>query len=112
MKKAIILILMVIVSVGGCRKISSAKGTPRCIDDKIREFEKNSSCSDIHVDQYTFQSGTVYLFDPGTCGADMQSPVYDNNCKHLGDLGGFTGNTKINGEDFSSATLVKTVWKK
>jgi len=103
---------LLLIALVSCRKIEVASGTPPCLKSHIREFDKNSPCGDSHVDQYTFESAAVYVFDPGTCGADMTSAVYDQNCKHLGDLGGFTGNTKINGKDFGDATFVKTVWKK
>lgn len=52
----------------------------------------------------------VYVYDPGTCGADQTSEVTNTKCETLGYLGGITGNNKINGEDFSSATFKKTVW--
>jgi hypothetical protein len=41
----------------------------------------------------------------------MTSEVYDSNCNSLGFLGGIAGNAKINGEEFSNATLVKTIWE-
>lgn len=54
---------------------------------------------------------TVYVFNIGnTCGADMSSDVIDAECNNLGYLGGFDGNWEINGEDFSNAIFVKTVW--
>jgi hypothetical protein len=112
MKKICLLILAGTAFMSNCRKIDVAKGTPACLKSNIRDFEKNSSCGDSHVDKYSFDSATVYVFDPGTCGADMTSAVYDENCRHLGDLGGLTGNTKINGKDFSTATFVQTIWKK
>lgn len=55
---------------------------------------------------------TVYVFDQGPCGNDMTSEVVDSECKNLGYLGGITGNKEINGQDFSSAEFVKTIWEK
>lgn len=89
-----------------------AKGTLACVKSRIKSFDKSNSCSSAHVDEFTFQGATVYAFDPGTCGADMTTEVISSSCTDLGSLGGFAGNTKINGEEFSNATFVKTVWKK
>lgn len=103
-------LISILLSVVSCRHYS--KDLPGCVKDKITSFDDDSACNDIHVDQYTFQQQTVYVFEPGTCGADMTSEVIDGNCKTLGYLGGFAGNTKINGEEFSNAEFVKTVWRK
>lgn len=62
------------------------------------------------MDEYEFQGKRVYTFFQGNCGADMATGVVDDKCKSLGSLGGITGNTKINGEDFSNAKFKKTVW--
>ncbi|MBL7711831.1 MAG: hypothetical protein JNL13_05180 [Chitinophagaceae bacterium] len=90
-----------------------AKGrNPECLKAKIAEFSQSPlSCkTGASLKQYTFQGKTVYVFAPGNCGADMASSVVDEQCKNIGSLGGFTGNMKVNGEDFSSATYVKTIW--
>lgn len=92
--------------------LTSCSSLPTCLKKEMDTFSKNNSCATAKVDQYTFQGKTVYVFDPGTCGADMTSKVVDQNCKVLGHLGGFAGNTKINGKSFSTAVLVKTVWKR
>jgi len=42
----------------------------------------------------------------------MTAEVMSSDCVSLGFLGGFIGNTKINGEEFSSATFIKTIWQK
>jgi hypothetical protein len=86
---------------------------PACIDSKVEEFKFIISCSvGSNVKEYEFQSKRVFVFDPGTCGADMTSEVLDENCNSLGFLGGIAGNTKINGEDFNNAKLKRTVWSK
>jgi hypothetical protein len=98
---------------GGCEKLDIEKGTSKCVKNRIEDFNKSDlSCNDASVDQYTFQGKTVYTFDPGSCGADMQTEVIDENCKTLGYLGGILGNTYINGEHFSNATFVKRIWGK
>jgi hypothetical protein len=100
--------IFVLASCFACKK---DKRIPDCIDQKIDEFKHTTSCSfGTNVKEYNFQSSRVFVFDPGNCGADMTSEVLDENCNTLGYLGGFAGNTKINGEDFDNAKLVRTIW--
>ncbi len=99
------------IFLSGCRQLDIEPGTPKCIVKNIKSFEKNSGSA--HVDAYWFQNKTVYVFEPGNCGADMDAPVLDSDCNRLGSLGGFAGNSYINGVDFlKNAVLVKTVWRK
>jgi len=92
--------------------IKQSNGIPGCINNKIAEGKKGSwGCEKGNsIKQYTFQNKTVYVLEPGNCGNDMAIYVLDANCKDLGFLGGIMGNTKINGEEFSNAVYVKTVW--
>lgn len=84
-----------------------------CVDAKITDFEEKDICSKSgDVKEYVFQNQQVYVFNPGDCGADMTAEVIDANCTTLGYLGGITGNTKINGVDFSNASYVRTLWRK
>ena len=83
-----------------------------CLTEKIMEFDNEAPCPDVSVSQYIFQGKVVYTFDPGTCGADMSSNVLNEDCVSIGYLGGFPGNTTVNGEDFSKAVFVKIIWKK
>lgn len=108
MKKIFFLLIINIITFS-CNKSDTDKNTPSCLDNKISAFKSSSTCNDANVKQYTFQNKTVYVFDNGTCGADMASEVIDFNCNSLGYLGGISGNTKINNEDFSNAKFVKTV---
>ena len=63
------------------------------------------------MDEYQFQGQPVYLFEPGTCGADMPIYVLDAQCDTLGFLGGFAGFTKIQGLDFASnSSFQGTIW--
>ena len=111
--KTLISLIILFVTVGtSCNKTDIAKGTPQCVKKKIEDFNKTSSCDDAKVKEYEFQGGNAFLFEPGTCGADMTSEVIDSGCITLGYLGGITGNTKINGEEFSNAKFLKTIWKK
>jgi hypothetical protein len=83
---------------------------PQCLNSKLVEFRKSGCPSRDSLKQYTFQGKTVYVYHTGLCGADYTSPVVDDHCNSLGFLGGFAGNSKINGDDFSKAVYVKTIW--
>jgi hypothetical protein len=114
MQKLTILLIMVALLGGGwaCRKPKVAEGTPRCITRKVAAFEKQKLCDKATVDEYVFQDKTVYLFNEGVCYDDGASEVVNSDCTSLGLLGGISGNMKINGEDFSKAVFVRTVWRK
>lgn len=111
MKKLSVLILFAFIMYG-CNKAGTESVTPKCVEDKIKNFNTPSICKDVKVDEYRFQGQTVYLFDSEICGADMASEVINSECITMGYLGGIIGNTKINGEEFSNATFIKTIWKK
>ena len=81
-----------------------------CIQDKISTFSTQACPTGAHIKSYYFQSNTVYVFDFGPCGADMAMPVLNNNCDTLGYLGGITGNTMINNQEFSTAEYISLVW--
>ena len=114
MKTILLITCAVTISLfSSCQKGKISKGTPGCIKDKITVFDENSSCDDgVKVERYAFQGENVYVFNPGTCGADMTSEVIDSECNTLGYLGGLTGNQIINGENFSSANFKEIVWEK
>ena len=112
MRSVSILLAFALVTFSNCSKPDNTPDTSACIQNMIVNYSREESCPDAKVDEYTFQGKTVYVFDSGTCGADMTSAVVSSDCNTLGHLGGFAGNTKINGEDFSKASFVKTVWKK
>lgn len=108
-----LLILLTLVSIISCQKLDIEKGTPNCIENLIIDFENSQSCENgVNVKKYTFQGMAVYVFDPGICGFDVTSEVVDSECNSLGYLGGISGNTEINGEDFSNALFESTVWEK
>lgn len=110
---ATILFVFVFAAMISCNEIDIEPGTPICIENRIVNFNKTSICDDAHVAEYIFQGNTVYVFSPGsTCGADLSSEVIDSDCNSLGFLGGLSGNTKINGENFLNAKFVRTVWRK
>ena len=112
MKQLTIIVFLVVTTFIGCRKLDIEKGTPKNIENKIKDFNKSSICNTANVKEYIFQGNPVYTFDPGRCGADMNTEVTNSDGNTLGYLGGIVGNTKINSEEFSKATFVKSIWKK
>lgn len=105
---ALYLILSLLIS---CKK--DKETTPECIQSRTIAFSNNGSCEHgANVKQYTFQGKSVFTFEMGNCGADLAVTVLDANCSTLGYLGGREGVTKINGEEFSSATYVRTIWSR
>ena len=81
-----------------------------CVQDKIGAFSMEACPSGATIKSYYFQSDFVYVFDYGPCGADMALPVLNNSCDTLGFLGGISGNTMINNQDFASAEFLQTIW--
>lgn len=110
---SLVLIAIFSLSILSCNKLDIEKGTPQCIKSKIKDFDKDQNCNEgVCVKEYLFQGVTVYAFDPGNCGADQTIEIIDSDCNHLGNLGGISGNTIINGEEFSSAEYQSTTWEK
>ena len=111
MKAIKYLLLTIILFLTACEKID--KDCPACIRELTREFTKRPLCeSGASVGQMLFQGEYVYVFYEGSCGADRASSVINQNCEFLGNLGGFAGNTKINGIEFSeNAVFQKYIWK-
>jgi hypothetical protein len=84
---------------------------PDCLSAALDDFQTWCCTSSAHVDEYQFQGQPVYLFEPGTCGADMPTYVLDAQCDTLGFLGGFAGFTQIQGLDFASnSSFQGTIW--
>lgn len=110
--KPVAIILLFALFTSGCYKITVTYSNPECMEQKITEFSKRSLCSNATIKLYRFQNDAVYVFDPGNCGADLLSEVTNNRCQSIGFLGGIAGNTKVNGEEFSNAVYIKTIWQK
>ncbi|MFM9984297.1 MAG: DUF6970 domain-containing protein [Flavobacteriales bacterium] len=98
--------------ISSCLKNEIANGTPRCIQKKIREFNKDAMCDDARVDEYQFQGGVVYVFEDSSCMMDGGSVVYSDNCDRIGFLGRISGNFEINGETFEHAVFSREIWHK
>jgi hypothetical protein len=110
MKKLSTLLLVALLV--GCNSIDIEGDIPECIMKKIKEFADTHDCDSSEVSEFTFQANLVYVFSDGNCWDDSQAEVLDSNCKTIGYLGGIIGNTMINGEEFSNATLIRSIWKK
>jgi hypothetical protein len=107
------LLLLAIIFLSACSKEDDNVETPQCIREKIEQFSKNQNiCSNATIEQYIFQDKMVYCLNIGTCGADLTTPVIDSDCNSIGFLGGLQGNIIINGESFSKAKHIRTVWRK
>ena len=104
--------LLFMATLTGCAKLDIESGTPNCIVKEIKRFNRNIACESANVKEYSFQSKTVYLFEQGTCGADMSSDVLSSDCQKIGYIGGISGNGEVNGGDFYTATFLRTVWEK
>jgi hypothetical protein len=112
MRKLFALFIILPMIFSNCRKTDNNE--PDCINNLIKNIDNITFLCDTgaHVDEYIFQGNTVYVFDPGNCGADMQAPVYDSSCNLIGALGGFTGNILINNIPFHLyAKFQKTIWR-
>ncbi len=106
MKAKIIVTSLSILILSSCNK---SKKDP-CLETKKDEFKTTCCGHGAKIKEYKFQENTVYVFDPGICGAEMTSEVTNEKCETMGYLGGITGNNKINGEDFSNAKFKNVVW--
>lgn len=110
--KLIILFVVGVYIFMGCQKDNTHQGVPGCINAEIDTFKNHSCANGANVKQYTFIGKTVFVFDPGGCGADLSADVEDEACMSLGYLGGFNGNTKIQGVEFSTAVYIRTIWSR
>jgi len=112
MKFFVKIFLIIFLIVTSCSKDASVF-VPECIQSKLVDFTSNSACSqNATLKEYTFLNKTVFVFDPGNCGADLTSEVIDENCNNMGFLGGISGNDSISGKSFSkNAVLIRLIWK-
>ena len=114
MKKLNIFIASLLLFFLSCQKLELSEEVPKCISQKIQEYKHSTlSCSTGKtVYRYKFQGEFVYVFNPGNCGADMMSTVYDQECNILCGLGGIAGNITCKGEDFGkNATDETLIWE-
>lgn len=99
--------MVLLLSFSSCHKDCQEKENTSisdCVTTKIEVAVDKGN--DFQVDQYRFQGEIVYVF-PANASV---SEVLKEDCESLGWLGGFTNNQTINGENFSKATFIATVW--
>lgn len=107
--KHLLLICLFLCVMASCKKSLEISN---CIQNRINTFALQGICQNsAAVREYYFQSKLVYVFDGGNCIADGDAKVFDADCNYLGYLGGFPGNTKINGVEFSvNAQFKRVIW--
>lgn len=105
---------VLVLTLSACHKkdYNNSDGTPECIRQRIAAYSTGAPCDQgASVKLYHFQGMDVYAFDPGSCGADLNTDIYDAHCNYLGTLGGIAGNMHINGVVFYNvAVYVSTAW--
>jgi hypothetical protein len=113
MKQTALILIFCSFLFGSCTKERKSI-TPACIESKIETFSivGNSCETGASVKEYNFQGKLVYVFSMGFCGGDLSAAVLDADCNSLGGLGGYLGNTRINGVEFSIAVYKRTVWER
>ena len=95
----------------GCQDLDLPEGTPYCIEKRIRKFNRNEACdAGASVVRYDFQGRTIYIFNPGICGADLSSAVVDRECNNVCSLGGLAGNVICDGDTISEAINEEVIW--
>lgn len=108
MKRIAILYALLIVTVLSCSKEDVGGEIPACVLEKVNELKANDEVPQgTSVSEYLFEQRRVFVEDLGTFAL-----VYDKNCNNIGMLGGFAGNTKVNGRDFAEAKLVREIWRR
>ena len=109
--RAAVSVLFTVFFIVGCKDLDLPEGTPDCIEKRIRKFDRKGGCSTgATVVKYNFQGRTIYVFNPGNCGADFTAAVVDKDCNDICALGGFGGNIVCNGDTISEATGEEVIW--
>lgn len=112
MNKSLYFSTLLLILLTGCQKDYVDNDIPEPIKNRIDASMKQSLlCSDATVNEWAFQNIRVYGFSSGSCMSEPTASVYDANGNLLCSLGGFSGNTSCNGEPFSKATFLRTIWK-
>ena len=116
MRYSLFLSLIIGFAFTGCRKNKTAKDTPKCVNEVIKEQKKNI-CADegSTVNEYSFQDETVYklVIAKGCFGGATK--VFDAECNILAEAGGgisYSILDTVNGESFSKAEFVRQIWEK
>lgn len=114
MKTIYLLIFGVILLASNCQQSELKAPVPKCMEQEIEEFKNDDTYCETgkSVYRYYFQDKFVYVFNPGDCGADMMSDVYDENCNKICSLGGIAGNlTCLDANFWENATSETLIWQ-
>jgi hypothetical protein len=114
MKNLGIIVAVLFMSFNCCQKTELSGEIPNCIQQKVDEFAGNASSCETGktVYRYVFKDQFVFVFNPGNCGADMMSDVYDSKCNLICGLGGIAGNDICLDENFSKQAEDETlIWE-
>ena len=114
MKTLVCFLVAIVLFFVSCAKNGPDDQKEGCIKQEIEVYKStNIPCaSGKSIYRYKFQDKFVYVFNPGNCGADMMSTVYDSECNVICGLGGIAGNTSCNGLDFGKhATDETVIWE-
>ncbi len=99
----------------GCQKTKIPKDVPPCIKQKLKQLKK-SSCSfegKTKMLEYRFQNQPVFVIYGNSCFMQYSTDVFDDACNVIGKIPLMhPTEAPVNGEDFSNAILVRTVWEK
>jgi NAD-dependent dihydropyrimidine dehydrogenase PreA subunit len=83
----------------------------QCLNDVIENIKQSHCSENASISKYRFQHQIVFFIDPGNCVNDQSYDVIDSNCLLVGNLGGFAGHSKINGDDFyEKAKFIEVIW--
>ncbi len=108
MRRPPILYALLTVAVLSCSKKDLGSEVPGCVREIISELEANDNVREgTTVSEYLFERRHVYVQNMGNVAF-----VYDENCDTIGLLGGFAGNTKVNGQDFANAKFIREIWRR
>ena len=94
-----------------CEDLDLPEDTPECVEKRIKAFNRGEACdTGASVVRYNFQGSIIYIFNLGSCGADMTATVIDKDCNNICALGGIAGNIVCNGDTISEATNRAVIW--
>lgn len=97
---AYIIGIVIITECISCQRIKTPKGTPNCINKKIRQMKKEKCPSVQNVYRYTYKDNFVFVFIPKNCGTDLQTQIFSEDCNLICTLSGIGGLTDCNGDNF------------
>ena len=109
------LTIILILFFASCQKMEvNLEEESACISQKIEAYKTSKLPCEFgkSIYRYKFQGEYVYVFNPGNCGADMMSDIFDQNCNLICGLGGIAGNLICNNQNFwENSTDETLIWQ-